>query len=73
MHVVAGAPAHDRHERVARRQPLELRTGLRRRHGVLRPVDDRRENTVEVEEEPGRGGIGRELLDECVGPAGHDS
>ena len=71
--VLARAPADDCHERVPADQPPELSARLGRRHRVLRPLDDRRENAVEVEEEPSRDGIGRELLDECVGPAGHGS
>ncbi len=62
-HVVAGATAHDGDERVPPYEPLELGLRLRRRHGVLGPLDDRRENAVEVEEQPSRGGLGRKLLD----------
>ena len=68
-HVVAGAPAHDRDERVPRHEPLELGARLRRRRGVLGPLDDRREDAVEVEEQRRRARVGRKLLDECVGPA----
>ena len=50
-HVVARSAADHADERVARHEPLELRARLGRRIGVLRPLDDRREHAVEVEEE----------------------
>ena len=70
-HVLARAPAHDRDERVAADEPLELGAGLRRRRRVLGPLDDRREHPVEVEEEPRLGRLGRELREEIVWSAGH--
>ena len=42
---------HDGDERVTADEPLELRTRLVGGHGVLRPLHDRREHAVEVEEE----------------------
>ena len=49
---LARAPAHDRDERVPRREPSELGARLRRRGCVLASRDDRREHAVETEEEP---------------------
>jgi hypothetical protein len=50
-HVLARPAAHDRDDRVAPDEPLDLGTRLGRRRRVLRPRDDRREHAVKVEED----------------------
>ena len=65
-HVLARPAAHDRDERVAPDEPLELRARLRWRGRVLRPLDDRRQHPVEVEEQSRLGRISREPREEIV-------
>jgi hypothetical protein len=70
-HVVARPPAHDRYERVPVDEPPEFGAGLGWRDRVLRPLHDRSEDAVEVEEEARSPGLGRELREEIVWSAGH--
>jgi hypothetical protein len=71
LHIGAGATADDRDETVAGDEPRELAARRRRRVRILRPLDDRRQDAVEVEEEPrflrGR----RHVLEQRVGGRGH--
>ena len=68
--VVAGAAGDDAHERVAAGEPFELRARLGQDGRVVRPVDDRREHAVEVEEERGLAGRRGEALEQRV-PRSH--
>jgi hypothetical protein len=70
-HVVARPAAHHRDDGVRSHEALELGARLGRRRGILRPVDDRREHTVEVEEESGAGRVGGQLQEEIVWTPGH--
>jgi hypothetical protein len=65
-HVLACPAAHDRDKRVAPDEPLELGARLRRRRRVLRPLNDRSEHPVEVEEQSRLGRISREPCEEIV-------
>ena len=51
--VVADAAAHAGDERVPAVQPAELVAGLLGDAGILRPVDDRREHAVDVQDDGG--------------------
>src|SRR5581483_4577260 len=52
---------------------LELGARLRRRPRILRPLDDRREHAVEVEEEARPFRLGREPLAQRIRGRGHGS
>ena len=64
--VLAHPAAHDCDERVPLHETLELGARLGRRGRVLGPVDDRRQDSVEVEEEPRLGRSGGQLPEEFV-------
>ena len=71
LHVGSGAAADDGHERVASDQAPELRTRLGGRVGVGGPIDDRREDAVEVEQDPRLPRRRREAFEQRVGGRGH--
>src|SRR5205814_9342196 len=58
--VVAPAAGDRGHEPVLLREPLQLAARLRRHRRVLRPLDDRGEHAVDVEEDRGPLRLGRE-------------
>jgi hypothetical protein len=70
-HVVSGPSAHHRNEGVLGDEALEFAASLGRCNRVLRPLDDRREDAVEVEEESRFVGAGGQLCEQIVRTVGH--
>jgi len=72
-HVIARPPAHDGDEPVKTNEALQLRARLCGRICVLRPVDDRREHAVEVEEQRDLRRRSLQLTQELVDQRGRGS